>query len=137
MVEVFIGHVVLSNTTSSLYSLCLSLLDHGHDKINNLFIELDIVAKIQVIDEFIREIPTKNNRTIEVALNNLNKINVRIHQILKQIEVKIEEHKNKYLYGWRTPDYQNELSSLKTYNKILDSRFDLLVRLINLKMNYL
>ncbi len=130
--EVFIGHVVLSNTTTSLYSKFLSLLECGHQNINDLLEELDIIARVKVMDVFIREIPKDNTKYIEISLNNLNEINQKIHDILKVINKKIEEHNQKYLSLWRTPDYIKELNLIRLYSKTLEKRFELLIRLFHL-----
>jgi hypothetical protein len=139
----FIGHIVLTNTTSSLYSVCLSVLGHEHDNVNRLLEELDIVARIQTMDALVKGLEKKYpvigdekecdlSDPVKIALNNLHVINEKIHKILKDIDTEIKYHKTKYWNEWRTPDYHLNLIELRRNSKIMEKRFELLIKLMSI-----
>ena len=49
-----------------------------------------------------------------------------LHQILKQIEARVERHQKKWFSGWRTQDFTKEINELRLKKKILDNRFKIL-----------
>ena len=96
--------------------------------------ELDINSKLDIINSFVKEIePETHNDTIKKSLKYLHEILEKINLEIETIRKEIEEHKQKFFYYFRTPNYKNTLQKLKLNIKIFDDRFNLLIKLINSK----
>jgi len=60
---------------------------------------------------------------IEISLLSLIEIVQEIYHDLATIRIRLEAHRKKWFYRWRTLDVQKLLSSLEIDSKILDARF--------------
>ena len=94
--------------------------------------EIDLYNKLIVI-EILNHLPLKyeKNKSIKKLLKSIHDIIINIYNILSEINSIIIYHKTKYFHSYRTPKYAKEISKLISYNKILNERFDLLLKIIN------
>ena len=85
-----------------------------------------------VIDNFMKIIPNtlEDNKCISTCLTSIHDIIVQIQNELAIINKIIEDHTQKYFYYFRKHDYYVQLDNIVNYKKILDERFDILLKLI-------
>ena len=55
---------------------------------------------------------------------------IKIREDLKNINIKINKHKDKWFSKWRSIDVKNELNSLKLHCNVLDQRYNLMTKSI-------
>jgi len=67
--------------------------------------------------------------TFKLSIESIHNILEDLHQLLKQIDTKIQYHQTIWFGSWRSIDLSNELYELKFKKKILDSRFDILQKI--------
>ena len=124
--------VAITDTSNLLLSMAKTAVNDYTDFKNTLE-KIDLNTKLNVIENFMNMIPKnyENIKCVSTSLNSLHEIVVKIHDELAKINNIIEEHKTKYFYYWRTPYYNIELQNIIIYKKILDDRFDILLKIIN------
>lgn len=79
--------------------------------------------------------PAINNVVDEAlctCLDNLHDMIIRIREDLNQIRSKIEFHKSKYFNYWRSVDVKPQLVNLRLHSKLLDDRYDLLLKTMSI-----
>lgn len=103
-----------------------------HPDIKKTTDNIDLYNKLIIIDNFIKNIPNflEENKCIALCLNSIHDMIVQINNELALINKIIEEHNCKYFYYFRKYDYYNQLKNITSYKKILDERFDILLKLI-------
>lgn len=94
---------------------------------------IDLYTKLITIEDFFKNLPQKyeNNKSIKSLLNSIHNNIIEIYNTLSEINCIITYHKTKYFYEYRTPPYSKQISSLILLNKLLNDRFDLLLKIIN------
>ena len=95
--------------------------------------QLDLYNKLLVIDNFINIIPHKyeNNKSISPILNSIHEIIIQIYSELSTINTIIIQHKNKYFHNYRTPHYKKNINNIILFKSLLDTRFDILLKILN------
>jgi hypothetical protein len=68
----------------------------------------------------------ETSNTIKISIESIHNSLEDLHQILKQIEARVERHQKKWFSGWRSQDFTKEINELKLKKKILDNRFKIL-----------
>ena len=128
----------ISDTSRKILDLVENIFNYGHD-IQEIFNDTDIQATLKTLDEFVKEIDDHNNKTIHIALDNLNNIIEELHTVINQIQAECEYHKTKYFSSYRKLDLSEYCNIIKKKNKILDKRFHLLIQLLQTKnmQNYI
>ena len=103
-----------------------------HPDIKNTTDKIDLYNKLMVIDNFMKMIPNnlENNKCISTSLKGIHDIILQIQNELELINNIIETHSQKYFYYFRKHDYYIQLDNIVNYKKILDERFDILLKLI-------
>ena len=124
-------NIAVSDTSVLLVSMVSTLNDSCRFK--KTVSEIDLYNKLIVIEEFFNHLPLKyeKNKSIKKLLKSIRDIIINIYNILSEINSIIIYHKTKYFHSYRTPKYAKEISKLISYNKILNERFDLLLKIIN------
>lgn len=104
-----------------------------HPDIKKTTDNIDLYNKLIIIDNFIKNIPKdlEKNKCISISLNSIHDIVVQINNELTLINKIIEDHTLKYFYYFRKFDYYKELNNIINYKKIMDERFDILLKLIS------
>jgi hypothetical protein len=103
-----------------------------HPDIKKTTDKIDLYNKLMVIDNFMKIIPNtlEDNKCISTCLTSIHDIIVQIQNELAIINKIIEDHTQKYFYYFRKHDYYVQLDNIVNYKKILDERFDILLKLI-------
>ena len=129
----------VSKTTTNIYRGLEDINSDESFQFTKILEELDIKAKLDVIHEFINELT--ENSVIKSKYNqskSTDKILSYLCDILKNIENEIESinteikiHKTKWFNKFRIATYVTMIDNLKKHLKILDFRFELLLKLLN------
>ena len=91
---------------------------------------LDLKAMTSVIDALCRNNDIEYKpEYVQIAFKNLQSILVVIHATLTVVNDVSEEHKQKYLYRWRSLDYSEYLDNLVLNTERLNKRFTLFATL--------
>ena len=133
-----VGSTLFAQSISDTSRKILDLLEnifHYDCSIQEVLTETDIQATLKTLDEFVKEIDEHNNKTLHIALENLNNVIEEIHTILNQIQSDCEYHKTKYFSYYRKLDLSNYCNTIKKKNKVLDKRFNLLIQIIQINKN--
>lgn len=122
-------------TTSSIYSSIRYLVSSNqkcYNKVITQLKELDLDYVIGVLRELVSECGQKlEYNSIRKALYGVNEILEQINEELNRIKEAYDYHKTKYLTSWRT--FRYDLTTLKQHKNILDSRYTLLIDLLQIK----
>lgn len=126
----------VSYTASNIYYLVSNLASSpkitGIKELEQLEKELDLLETIKIYESWIVELGTKkkelieSSNTIKISIESIHNALEDLHQILKQIEARVERHHKKWFNNWRTQDFSKEINDLKLKKKILDNRFSIL-----------
>ena len=84
-----------------------------------------------MLEEMTKTIEKKcshNHVIMEMSLASIHDMIIKIREDLKKINKRIEKHKKKYFASWRSVNCSKELSDLISHCDILDKRFNLLVK---------
>ncbi len=93
---------------------------------------LDIDSKVSIINSFTNELNGEDlSESLKLALVAVENILHKIENEIKTITNLIEEHNQLYFSYWRSLDYSGCLSNLKTHCETLDTRVDLLLKLLH------
>ena len=132
-----LAHTV-AKTTSNIYCGIEELNNDETYEFKKLLTNLDINAKLEIIHEFINEFINEDRNIIKYNNNSINKLLNFLCNNLKDIEDTIENikkeitiHKKKWFYKFRYHNYNTMIDKLKNQIRILDDRFELLIKLLN------
>lgn len=124
-------NIAVNDTSVLLLSMISTLNDSCFFK--KTITNIDLYTKLITIEDFFKHLPQKyeTNKSIKSLLNSIHNIIIEIYNTLSEINSIITYHKTKYFHKYRTPSYSKQISSLILSNKILNDRFDLLLKIIN------
>ena len=74
----------------------------------------------------------KNIDLISNSLESIHDMIINIREDLKNINIKIGKHKDKWFNRWRSIDVRTELVNLKLHCDVLDKRFNLMTKSIKI-----
>ncbi len=120
----------INDASNSIYG-SLSSIIYYNDDIHDILLKLDIKNKIKNIELLIQKI-NKSNELINKCIENLHDIILLIREDIKQINIKIKNHKNLYFSNWRYINFTKELKNITIHSNILDIRLDFLIKTINI-----
>ena len=120
----------ISDASGSIYTNVSSIFNYS-SKIDETLNLLDIKEKIKIIEEITKNI-TISNKLIDSCILSIHDIVIYIREDLKLINIKIENHKQKYLCYWRKLDCGKLLFNLRMHSSILDKRLENLLKSINI-----
>jgi len=125
----------VTSTTRNIYTGIDKILLNDNLHFKEILEKLDINTKLDIIHTFIIDIHNNN----KLFNDTLNKSFKYLEESLKTIELNIEcinneleIHSSKWFSRWRTSNCLNLLDKLISNVKILDNRFDLLIKLIKI-----
>ena len=136
----------IGTTTSSIYSIGKMLLSSNGTFVDLSALErvekqLDLLETIKIYDLLIKEILEKNkdlidnSETLKESIHSIIEVLDGLNTLLKQIDKKVQEHKLKWFGYFRSLNFSLELEELKVQKHILDNRFDILQKIIKIKVN--
>lgn len=120
----------ISDASGSIYTNVSTIFNYN-SKIDETLNFLDIKEKIKIIEEITKNI-TVTNKLIDSCIMSIHDIIIHIREDLKLINIKIKQHKQKYLCNWRKLDCGKLLFNLRMHSSILDKRLENLIKSINI-----
>lgn len=131
---------LLTRSIQSTFETLKSFVSKHHTYINEVLVENDLNAKLEIISALMDDIETKwfkkKTISIEKSLYHLHQTVDKIHFILKAIDAKISYHKTRYFSMIRSLNYEDEIISLKKEIKVLDSRYNMFIDVIRSGSTY-
>ena len=133
IVTALVGKEILSqsvhNSTLGVFNGLNSMISDVD--IKKIIKNLDIETKLNIINSFIKSMKDINlSEHIIISINSINEIIKEIEEEINDINKEIIEHKSKWFYYLRKTNNLENINKLKTSVKILDSRFDILMKLL-------
>ena len=127
----------ISYTTSSVFSLGKMLVTSNESYIDLSTLEkmekqIDLLETIRLYDLWIQELADKQSHRIKSsnalyeAIHSFMKCLDKLHLILQHVSEKINSHKLKWFYSYRSLSFSNEMEDIQLYKSILDRRFVIL-----------
>lgn len=126
----------ISDASYSIYSSIGEVFYYA-TSVDKVLAELDIGNKIKTMDLLCKDLSNnksysdEKDSTINFCLDNLHDMIIRIREDLRQISCKIKSHKTKYFNNFRSVDVKEQLNNLKLHSKLLDQRYDLFIKTLN------
>jgi hypothetical protein len=94
--------------------------------------DIDLFETIKIYESWIIEMGKLNkdwvetSNTVKICIESVHNVLEELHQLLKNIDKKISDHKLKWFSSWRRIDLTSEIAELKNKKSILDKRFNIL-----------
>ena len=137
--SLLIGKEVMTQTittsTKNIYSGIEKIITNENTEFNQVLDKLDINTKLDIINSFIKEMECSNklfSDTTRKALKYIENILKIIEVEISNINLEIEDHKKKWFNRFRTSNCREMINNLVNHVKILDDRFELLIKFINI-----
>ena len=127
----------ISDASYSIYS-SIGEVFYYTAYVDKALCKLDNGNKIKTMEltcKDLEKLDKKNNQSVNYCLENLHDMIIRIREDLKQISIIIKNHKEKYFNSWRSVDVKEQLNNLQLHSELLDARYDLLVKTLNITTN--
>ena len=136
--SLLLGKEVLTHTiTTSTKNICNginSILLNRHFEFKKILNNLDINTKLDIIEQFIKDINyTSLSQSSIKILKYLKENIILINNEIVNINNEILNHKTKWFSSLRTSNCHEMIINLTYHVQILDDRFNLLIKLINYK----
>jgi len=125
----------VTNTTKNIYNGIEKIILNDNTHFKKLLDNLDINTKLDIIHTFIIDIHKDTkifNDTLTKSFKYLEIIIKTIETEIENINGELETHSKKWLYKYRSSNCERLLNNLINHVKILDDRFDLLIKLIKI-----
>ena len=135
VVGTIVGNEILTNSvrtsTHGIYQGILDILGSNADiKFKNLIEEQDVYSKIRVIHQFLDNLTDSKKNNYKTAIDNIEESLNNIELEIEIIKKGIENHEEKYFKYFRVCEYKKNVDNLIKFVKILDGRFDLLIKIM-------
>jgi hypothetical protein len=137
VVSIILGQQMISSAISeasgSVYKSITNIFSHS-DYVAELLTSLDIINKLQCMENILADIEGDHmyTKSIKMSSESIHNMILNIKADLQQIEYKIVAHKEKYFNKYRIISINEEVNALKLHCKLLDSRYDQLIKIINI-----
>ena len=120
---------LINDTASKIISVTETAIIHNHTDVHDIFTELDLDVRLEVINSLINHIKDENE-TIHICLKSILDVITEINKITNKIKLAQEEHREKYFNEWRAINVDEHILGLKKQSELLDKRFNLLVNIV-------
>ena len=140
IISVLIGRQIvtqaISDASNSIYNSITGIVFYSED-VNLILSELDLGSKIQVLEELLKNLTNykKKNSIIDISLEHLHDMMLKIKRDINIISNKLEQHKNKWFHSYRKVNCKKELLQLKKHSRILNERLELFFKAFNLTIS--
>lgn len=140
IISVLIGRQIvtqaISDASNSIYNSITGIVFYSED-VNLILSELDLGSKLQVLEELLKNLTNykKKNSIIDISLEHLHDMMLKIKRDINIISDKLEQHKNKWFNSYRKVNCKKELLQLKKHSRILNERLELFFKAFNLTIS--
>lgn len=124
----------ISSSTKNILTGVSSILDDEDFIFNKLINDCDLISKVEIINSYIQELhdnASDFNESTKIALKHIEDILKKIENEIEEIKKQIVEHQQLWFHRFRTPCYKSLLDNLLVHIKVLDERFNLLIKIKN------
>jgi hypothetical protein len=124
----------ISSSTKNILTGVSSILDDEDFIFNKLINDCDLISKVEIINSYIQELhdnASDFNESTKIALKHIEDILKKIENEIEEIKKQIIEHQQLWFHRFRTPCYKSLLDNLLVHIKVLDERFNLLIKIKN------
>ena len=118
IISVLIGRQIvtqaISDASNSIYNSITGIVFYSED-VNLILSELDLGSKLQVLEELLKNLTNykKKNSIIDISLEHLHDMMLKIKRDINIISDKLEQHKNKWFNSYRKVNCKKEPPQLK------------------------
>ena len=140
IISVLIGRQIvtqaISDASNSIYNSITGIVFYSED-VNLILSELDLGSKLQVLEELLKNLTNykKKNSIIDISLEHLHDMMLKIKRDINIISNKLEQHKNKLFHNYRKVNCKKELLQLKKHSRILNERLELFFKAFNMTIS--
>ena len=125
----------ITDATSSIYTSISNIFCYC-SYVDSFLLELDIQTKLKAIESILEEIGgltfTTCPKTVNLCIDNIHDMILNIKADFTCIENKIKIHREKWLNSYRSLGVVRELKLLALHSKLLDNRYDMLIKTLAL-----
>lgn len=132
------GKEVVSQTISSSTKNILcgvnTILEDEDFAFKKMINEFDLTSRVEIINSYIQELhenETIFNESTKIALKYIEDVIKKIENEVTEIKLQIRVHKELWLHRFRSPSYKYLLENLIVHIRVLDERFNLLMKIKN------
>ncbi len=124
----------ISSSTKNILTGVSSILDDEDFIFNRILNECDLISKVEIINSYVQELhdnASDFNESTKIALKHIEDILKKIENEIEEIKKQIKQHQELWFHKFRTPSYKSLLDNLLIHIKVLDERFNLLIKIKN------
>jgi len=125
----------VTNTTKNIYNGIEKIILNDNAHFKKILDNLDINTTLDIIHTFIIDVHNDKkifNDTLTKIFNYLETILKTIETEIEHINLELDAHSKKWFYKYRTSNCEYLLNNLINHVKILDERFNLLIKIIKI-----
>ena len=125
----------VTNTTKNIYNGIEKIILNDNAHFKKILDNLDINTTLDIINTFIIDVHNDKkifNDTLTKIFNYLETILKTIENEIEHINLELDAHSKKWFYKYRTSNCEYLLNNLINHVKILDERFNLLIKIIKI-----
>ena len=116
----------ITDTSLTIYHALTGIMGHSSPSVDNILIELDVNTKIKYLEEICNIISkTKHNSIIQLTLESIHEMILKISGDLKIIHSKLEYNKTSWKAYFRKKNLDKNIDNLKLHCNLLDNRLRL------------
>jgi hypothetical protein len=137
--SIFLGKemftTTVTNTTKNIYNGIEKIILNDNTHFKKILDNLDINTKLDIVHTFIIDIHNDKkifNATLTKTFNYLETILKTIETEIENINLELIQHSKKWFHKYRASNCEELLNNLINHVKILDKRFNLLIKLIKI-----
>ena len=122
----------ISSSTKNILTGVSSILDDEDFIFNKILNECDLISKVEIINSYVQELhddASDFNESTKIALKHIEDILKKIENEIEEIKKQIKEHQELWFHRFRTPCYKSLLDNLLVHIRVLDERFNLLIKI--------
>ena len=122
----------ISSSTKNILTGVTSILDDEDFIFNKILNECDLISKVEIINSYVQELhndASDFNESTKIALKHIEDILKKIENEIEEIKKQIKEHQELWFHRFRTPCYKSLLDNLLVHIRVLDERFNLLIKI--------
>ena len=125
----------ITSSTRNILAGITHILDNSDIEFQNILNNFDITFKLEIIDNYIIELNNDNNlsETVKKCVDYISDSIKSIHNEIIKIKDLIDTNKGIWFKNWRNSEIHTNVNNMKQHLKILENRFDYLIR-INIKL---
>eukprot|EP01083_Nonionella_stella_P017596 49215_1 len=136
-VATVVGKTILVSSIEAGLSLVAKLTGESlfsDPNLQGVLKKLDLKARLRTIEALSKDIEKKSRaNVVSAAVTNVEESVEELRAILASIYAEMEIHQTRWFSTWRTADYFGLLACLKSEVSVLDTRMDMLIKVLKVE----